>query len=116
MIRILSKKAFRFSNPEIRILGFDNDTGAVRKQPDFKDAYFETTPNEIQDAPDWIKLNPMWKWATADGDLLEITVQPTGGPSEKDRAVAQAAEAAQRSKNQLEEAEVETKLAPKGKK
>lgn len=108
-IKIFSRKKFRFANPNVKILGFNSDTGIANKQPDFEKAYFETEPGVIQDAPIWIKNDKMFAWASSDGDLMEVTVPVKDNPDEAEtsRAVAQMSEAAQRGAEGLEKDEEE---------
>jgi hypothetical protein len=59
-IRIFSKQAFRFKNPNKSIL--DPNTaeagfvpGMSVNEQKYDEIYFDTVPNEVQNAPDWIK-------------------------------------------------------------
>lgn len=67
---IIAKKAFRFLNPEVRLVP---KPGEKMNQVEFEKAVFETKPDTgIQEAPDWIKKDKMWEWASKDGDIMEV--------------------------------------------
>lgn len=56
--------------------------GALANAKNTKDLFFETTPGEIQDAPDWIRDDAMFGWATKEGKLIELP-DAKGTPEEK---------------------------------
>lgn len=86
MITIFSKKAFRFPNPEGGLISKPKagerpeeagarviaDSSRLGNRDKHKALFFDTVPNEIQQAPAWIKQDEMWAWALADGDILEV--------------------------------------------
>lgn len=141
MITIFSKKAFRFRNPNPNaaiitpppppkkgLTAEQNameaakqvaaDSSNLGKKTD-EPAFFDTKPGEIQQAPDWIKTDPMWHWATADGDLMEIVPQKEQSkPSKKSGPTldqqAQIAQMANNPDTQTEEEKNLQKTAPPG--
>lgn len=95
-MRILSKKAFRFQKPGSSVLGDTaGDSGNLNKPQAYEDIYFVTKPNEVQEAPDWIKRDKMFKLAAADGDLMEVMGSPKVAQTDIDKqAAAKQAQAA----------------------
>lgn len=78
-IQIMSKKAFRFPRPDVN----PQDNQELK----FGEMYFDTTPNEIQVAPAWIQKDPMFEWASADGDIVVVqTVATSSGATERSRS------------------------------
>lgn len=56
-MRIFSKTAIRFKNPNVSIIGPTNEDTQfqnINNQVNFDDLYFDTVPDTIQTAPDWI--------------------------------------------------------------
>lgn len=76
-IQIMSKKAFRFPRPDVNPL--DN------QELKFGEIFFDTIPNEIQVAPAWIKDDPMFSWASADGDIVIVQTVPTSSTGATER-------------------------------
>lgn len=89
MIKIFSKQAIRFINPNRRILNKEGQTpggfqvGDQPRQLEYTDVYFDTIPNTIQLAPDWIKVesgdmvnHSTFQAHVADGTLMEMVQVP----------------------------------------
>lgn len=96
-MRILSKKTFRFQKPGSSIIATGGEN--LNKPERYEDIYFVTKPNEVEEAPEWIRKDKMFELATKDGDLLEIAgtgKQPTKDDIAVAAASSQAAEAARR--------------------
>ena len=118
-MQILSKKAFRFIKPGADILKplgnkQDDKQPAVQevgKQQDFDKIYFETVPNSLQQAPNWIigdtttaegqRNRLTFMNAVKDGDLMEIVTRDL--PSDKEMAVQAALAQASDAKDRLEQ-------------
>lgn len=91
MVRILTKKAFRFTKPlsegsisrprstetpeeAAQRLARDaaqalSNMTAIKKQSDHT---FDVQPNVTTNCPDWIKLDAMFEWGVKDGDIMEL--------------------------------------------
>lgn len=73
---IITRKTFRFPNPNVAILG---EAGEQPKQKEFSEVFCDTKPGEggkfgePQEVPDWVQKDRMFKMATDDGDLQIIT-------------------------------------------
>lgn len=88
MIRVFSKQAFRFKNPNVDILNPNPESGGYKpgdqpKEVNFSDAYFDTVPGTIQLAPDWIKAETAdrvnvntFALAVKSGLLIEMPAEP----------------------------------------
>ena len=70
---IFAKKVFRFTNPERRPTTEDL-TKVLGGGKLAQDAFFVSEINKTQEAPDWIKKDPMWDWAERDGDIMEVLI------------------------------------------
>lgn len=59
-MRIFTKKAFAFVNP---------DAGDLMDLKDATAAEVKTQPGGFHTVPDWVQFDQMFKWALADGDI-----------------------------------------------
>lgn len=93
MIRIFTKQALRFKNPNKGILdpsvpgGWQ--PGQQPKEIAFADLFFDTVPGTVQDAPDWIKAQTpdmvninTWNDAVTHGWLVEMPAPATTASKE----------------------------------
>lgn len=90
-VRLLTKKAFRFTKPagEGSIskpkLGETPEEAAKRFARDaatalsnassiqkHKEHFFDVQPGIVTDCPDWIKQDDIFQWAVNDGDIMEL--------------------------------------------
>lgn len=74
---IYSKKKFRFTRPPA------NPDAKVDLKSARDLAVFETKPNEVQEAPVWIRDDNMFKWASADGDIRAFEPANTNLPAQR---------------------------------
>ena len=114
MKQIISRRKFRFQNPNVDLLA----AGVGQNSPKYEQAVFETNgKGELQQAPDWIN-KPMgprvkaesthpdvdknqtnlntWKWGVQDGHLMEVEVKNDQASDLEKAAAARQAEQAKR--------------------
>jgi hypothetical protein len=91
MIRILTKKAFRFQRHGAGPLSkpvegetFEEATKRVmrdatenisKKANNIRDHYVDVALGEVKDVPDWVREDNIFKWGTADGDIMELVLK-----------------------------------------
>ena len=74
-MQVFAKNRYRFLRPRAALLSPPAEKGGaqvMQKQVDFTEAFFELEPGQFQDAPDWIKDDQMFKWATQSGDIKVV--------------------------------------------
>ena len=106
-ITIISKKSFRFYNP-----------AAPKPEPtsqDDLDAQFKASVAvpanpDPQVVPAWVKTQPMYDWAVADGDIVEVVIQTPQAQVKTDAAATDAGADA-KSKTGAKPAKAGTKAA-----
>lgn len=76
-MRIYSKKAFAFVNP---------DAGSLLDLKDATAAEVKVFPGGFHTVPDWVASDDMFKWALADGDIV-VTEEPKVFSVEMPKAV-----------------------------
>jgi hypothetical protein len=96
MIRILTKKAFRFTNhkgegsisrpkanetPEEAAQRSARDAAFALSRASniekHKDHIFDVQPGVVTTCPDWIKSDELFNWGVADDDIVELVNKPT---------------------------------------
>jgi hypothetical protein len=106
MIQVLSKKALQFRNPDKALinkkatLGQPNQINTTK----LEEAFCRVPPNVVTRVPDWVKTDPIFDWSVADGDLMEIVVNP-GAPAKGVNLQSQGQQQVNDQKTKDEEAE-----------
>jgi len=107
-IQLLSRKSFRFANPDVTLLSKDWD----KEKPDIskksvtnklEEAYFiipSEKINKVVVAPAWVKTDPIFSWAVSDGDLMEVNVGMGRAAEAQAESLAQSSEAERLKKEQ----------------
>ena len=71
-MRIYSKKAYRFRNKGIKV----SDPSELLNPKTSADLFFICKPADFQDAPEWIRTDPMFESAIKSGNMYIVQSQP----------------------------------------